>query len=176
MAFWSVGIMILTGTINRASIRRILNLPFITLCLGLTLNLTGLEAQIPPFVLKSLHMLSLCAIPMGLILAGATFADLMTSQALGKIFSRIPLLSLLTRLVILPLLFILIAKYLPGTSIELRRIIIIQAAMPAAIFPLVVSKHYKGDTETAVHVVAATTLGSLFTIPIWIGWGMAWVF
>ena len=75
---------------------------------------------------------------------------------------------------ILPVLFLLLAKYLP-CSIELKRIIAIQAAMPAAVFSIVIAKHYCGDPATALRVVLGTSLVGLVTIPLWLRFGMKFV-
>jgi predicted permease len=76
----------------------------------------------------------------------------------------------LVRLVLLPLGFLVLARYLP-CSVELKRVIILQAAMPAAVFPIVMAKHYGGDTATALRVVISTSALSLITTPIWIRLG-----
>ena len=46
------------------------------------------------------------------------------------------------------LLFLVLARYLP-CPVELKRVILLQAAMPAAVFPIVIGKVYGGDTATA---------------------------
>lgn len=74
----------------------------------------------------------------------------------------------------LPFLFILAAKYLPAT-IELKRVLVLQAAMPAAIFPIAMARHYGGDVRLAMRVVFATSLAGLVTIPLWIRWGLQMV-
>ena len=51
----------------------------------------------------------------------------------------------------------------------------LEAAMPAAVFPIVMAKHYGGDPATAVRVVVATSLVGLLTIPLWIRFGMHFV-
>jgi hypothetical protein len=56
--------------------------------------------------------------------------------------------------------------------VELKRIIVVQAAMPAAMLPLVLARHYGGDPQTAMQVVLSTTIAGLLTIPFWIQFGM----
>jgi len=62
-------------------------------------------------------------------------------------------------------------KWLP-CSVELRQVIVVQAAMPCAMFPIILCKLYKGDTAMAVQIVIATTALSLLTIPYWISFGL----
>jgi hypothetical protein len=75
---------------------------------------------------------------------------------------------------ILPVAFLLLAKFLPCT-LELKRVIVVQAAMPAGIFPIVLAKHYGGRPLTAVQVVVGTTVLGVLVIPLWLQFGLAWV-
>ena len=82
--------------------------------------------------------------------------------------------SALFRLGIIPALMLGLVRWLP-CSVEVKRVIVVQAAMPAGVFPIVLSRLYGGDPATAVRIVAGTTILSLVTIPLWIRWGMAWL-
>ena len=70
----------------------------------------------------------------------------------------------------MPVLFLLVARFLP-CSIELKRVIVIEGAMSSAMFPIVMAKHYGGDTRTAIQVVMGTTFAGLVMIPLWIRLG-----
>jgi predicted permease len=59
--------------------------------------------------------------------------------------------------------------------VELKRVIVIEAAMPAGILPIVIARHYGGQPLTAVQVVVATTVVGLLVIPLWLRVGLAWV-
>ncbi len=72
------------------------------------------------------------------------------------------------------MLFLLAAKFLPA-SVELKRVMVLEAAMPAAVFPIVMARHYQGDPATAMRVVLGTSVVSLATIPLWIKFGMKFV-
>jgi len=78
------------------------------------------------------------------------------------------------RLGLLPIAFLLLARLLP-LSAELQRVVILQAAMPAAVFPIIVARRYGGDPITAVRVAVATSVGGLLTIPVWLRIGMSWL-
>jgi predicted permease len=69
---------------------------------------------------------------------------------------------------------LLLAKCLPA-SVELKRVIVLEAAMPAAVFPIVMARHYAGDPATAMRVVIGTSVVGLVTIPLWIRFGMHFV-
>jgi predicted permease len=67
-----------------------------------------------------------------------------------------------------------LAKYLP-CSIELKRVIVVQGAMPAATFPIVIAQHYGGRPLTAVQVALATQAAAIAITPLWLRAGLAWV-
>jgi predicted permease len=70
----------------------------------------------------------------------------------------------------MPLLFLLLARFLP-CSVEFKRVLVLQAAMPSAVLPIVLTKHCGGDPRTALQVVLGTSFAGLLTIPLWIHFG-----
>ena len=174
VAIWTVGIVLLTGEFNRGAIRRVINPPVIALIIALTVNGFGLDAAMPMWMERIIHMLAVCSIPLGLLLAGASIADLLTPKSILGM-PRVVFGSIAVRLGLLPLAFLLVAAFLPGLSPELRQVLVVQAAMPAGIFPIVLSRHYCGEPTVAIGVVLSTTLASVITMPLWIQWGTAWV-
>jgi predicted permease len=78
------------------------------------------------------------------------------------------------RLGIFPVLILAAAKWLP-LSIELKRVLVVQAAMPAGVMPIIIARHYGGQPLTAVQIVLGTTVLALLTIPLWLKAGLAWV-
>ncbi|MCX6904935.1 MAG: AEC family transporter, partial [Verrucomicrobia bacterium] len=133
-------------------------------------------------LLTAAHVLGQCAFPMGLLLIGAVVSDEFKEfrqrgagpQSAQSAGWRVIIGSCLLRLGVLPMLFLLLARYLP-CSAELKSVIVLQAAMPAAVFPIVISKHYGGDINTALRVVLGTSVAGLLTIPLWIRFGMHFV-
>ncbi len=121
-------------------------------------------------VVRIVDLLANCAIPLSLLLTGATIADVWRDTDLSEGWGTTTLACVL-RLGVLPALFFAFAWLMPDAS--LHRVIIIQAAMPAAIFPIVLARHYGGDAPTAVRVVIGTQIVSLATIPLWLSFGLA---
>jgi predicted permease len=83
----------------------------------------------------------------------------------------VAILSPLLRLAIIPIAFLGAAYALPLTM-ELKRILVIQGAMPAAVFSIMVARLYGGHAPTAVQVIISTTLVSMVTTPFVIAWGL----
>jgi malate permease and related proteins len=173
IALWSFGLVLLGGVTLRESWKKIINPPLIAIVLTVALNFVIGKNHFPEFLLKTAHMLGQCAIPFGVLLIGATMADY-AHEFRSVRSAQLVVVSCLLRLGILPVLFLLLAKYLP-CSVELKRIITIQAAMSAAVFPIVMAKHYGGDPATALRVVLGTSLVGLVTIPLWLRFGMKFV-
>lgn len=172
-ALWTVGLVLLKGGSLGKEWRRIFNLPLLAIGLGLTLNGLGWERHAPGFILTTIKMLGQCAIPMGMILVGATIMDHVHEFHSHSAW-RVMGWACLLRLGLLPLLMLLLAKGLP-CSVELKRVIVLQASMPAAVFPIIMAKHYGGDTPTALRVAISTLAVGLVTTPLWIRFGSQWV-
>ena len=54
-------------------------------------------------------------------------------------------------------------------------VLMLEAAMPTAVFPIKLAKLYKGDPATAMRAVLSTAVVSPVTIPLWIKFGMRFV-
>ena len=173
IAFWVFGLMLLSGVSIKEGWRKVLNAPVVSILCGLALNYTHGSEWMPQFLLTGAHMLGQCAIPVALLLIGAVVSDEFREFHSAPRW-RVMIGACVLRLAVLPILFLLLAKYLP-CSAELKSVIVLQSAMPAAVFPIVISKHYGGDLNTALRVVLATSVVGLITIPLWIRFGLAFV-
>jgi predicted permease len=167
IACWTAGVGMLTG-FDRAPWRLALNAPVITILGSLVLNFTGWHVYVPQMAHNTFVMLGACAVPLAVLLIGASIADLIGQEAMQW---KVAVLSPVLRLGVLPLAFVAAAYYLPVTT-ELKRILIVQAAMPSAVFNIMIARMYGGHAPTAVQVVIATTVVSCATTPLVIAWGL----
>lgn len=167
LACWTAGVGLLTG-LNKAPWRLALNAPVITILISLVLNFTGLHAHVPQIAHKTFTMLGTCAVPLAVLLIGASIADLWGQDAMQW---KVAVVSPILRLGIIPIAFLAVACYLP-ISLELKRVIVVQGAMPSAVFNIMIARLYGGHASTAVQVVMATTLVSCVTTPLVIAWGL----
>ncbi len=169
-ALWTLGIMVISGASPREGWKRIFSIPVLAILAAMALNFACARNWMPTFVLGAVHSMGAAAIPLGLVLTGAVFADLAHGSS-EKTAGAVSLGACLLRLGLLPLAFLAIARWLP-CPVELRHVIIVQAAMPSAVIPVILAKHYGGNPSTAFRIVLATTLVGLFTIPIWLRFGV----
>jgi hypothetical protein len=174
IAMWTLGVLVLSG--GAGGWKKVFSPPLIALVLALALNFLGM-AFTPPaplpavgkIILTGIHWLGQSAIPLALLLIGAIVAD-HVGEARGGRSVRVVAVASLVRIGLLPFAFLLLAKFLP-CSIELKRVLILQGAMPSAVLPIVISKHYGGDARIAIQVALGTSAVGLVTIPLWIHFG-----
>lgn len=173
-AIWTVGILVLSGLSLREGWRRLLNPPLLSLVVAVGINLLRLDGYVPAFFKDAVHLCAACAVPLALLLIGATLYEyILRPSSLFDV--RVGVGSCAVRLLLLPVFMLLLARYLP-CPVDLKRVILVQAAMPAGVLSLVIAKHYGGQPLTAVRVVIATTLVGLGVIPLWLKAGLLWVF
>ncbi len=174
VAMWSIGVATISG--HQAGKRwwaPLLNPPILAVLAGLVLNLLGADRWIPSSVDTSWHMLGLCAVPLGLLLTGAVLADHATPHVLRRGWSA-AFLGIGLRLGVLPVLLLGLTLLLPADP-ALHAVLIVQAAMPSAVFPIVLAKIHDGDMPTALRVVLGTSLVGLITIPLWLAFGLRFI-
>lgn len=169
-ALWTVGMAVMTG---RAGFRSMINGPFIAVIVALFLNYTGLYLYIPKIIATTMEMLGRCAIPMAIFMIGATIGGFFDKGIFQDAF-RVAFSSVLVRLVLAAGIFLCVAKFFPIPD-DLRRLLVVQAAMPAAVFPIVVARLFGGQPQVAIQVVIATSVVGIVTAPLVIGWGLRWI-
>ncbi|MGA2052853.1 MAG: AEC family transporter, partial [Opitutales bacterium] len=139
--------------------------------LALVLNLSGLSPHLPQPLTATFHLLGGAAIPFALLLIGAILYDL-TRTINWHEHLRAPVAGLVLRLGLLPVAILLVTALVPKSMIEVRRVLVLQAAMPCGIFPIVITKYYNADTPLALRIVMLTTLAGVLLIPLWLGFGL----
>lgn len=169
-AMWTVLLMLLSG-IARPSWKVFLKGPILAVILGILVMQTETDQYVPSMMLDLFSTIGVCAIPMSLLLVGTAMCDLLGNM---KFDWKHGAGAVLARLALIPVLMLVCAKYLP-IGMELKQVLVIQAALPSGMFPIVLSRHYGGRTDVAVNAVMATTIVSLITMPLVIAFGKFWV-
>lgn len=169
-ALWSVGVMIMSGE-RGFKWRRLVNGPMFAVVTGLLLVGLGLDDQVTGSVRKAISMIGVGAFPLAILITGCTMIDLAGSE---KPSWKIVLGSSLVRLILAPAVILSAAKFLP-LSLELRQVLVVQAAMPAGMTAILLARLYGGRPAIAVQIVIATSILSLITLPWIITWGTQWI-
>jgi hypothetical protein len=173
IAIWTVGVLVLTGQSLREGWRRLVSPILVTLVLAVICNQTGVTPHLPVVLTSTVHALAVCAIPLGLIMSGVNLAQYL-NESRGLFDLRVSGGAMALRLGALPIVVLLLAKFLP-CPIELKRVLVIQAAMPTAMMPIIIARLYGGHPRTAVQIVLGTTALGILVIPLWLRAGLEWV-
>jgi len=167
IALWTIAVGVLTG-MTKAPWKLLVNAPVIAIVIALVGNAVGLHAYVPKILHTVMGNLGSCAIPLCVLLIGASIYDLWGREPINW---KVAIASPVLRMALLPMLFIGAGMLLP-LSVDLKRILVVQAGMPSAVFAIVLARHYGGHAATAVQVVLATTVVSLASTPVMIAFGM----
>jgi predicted permease len=173
LALWSVGVAIISGSSRRGWKRALMSPPMLAVLLATLIRQFSLADHLPAAITTAIGAMGDCAIPMGLLLSGAIIVDFLRdwtwSGSAAVIASAIGI-----RQGLMPIVMLLAAAALSGTT-EFRQVVMLQAAMPVAVFPIVLVRLYGRDTETALRVVLSTSLAGIVLIPIWLAIGSWWL-
>ncbi len=185
VALWTVGFAMFMRHSPLRDWRRVLTTPVRAIVLGVTVNLvtTALGAPLNAttldaaawgwpvkVVLSAIHALGQCSIPLAMLLIGATMADFWDEFRKSE-GAGVMALAISVRNIITPALMVLLAWALP-VSLELKETLVVQAAMPAGVFTLLLARHNGGSVPVALQVIFSTSAAALITLPLWIHFGM----
>jgi len=170
LAMWTVGIMIMSGG-GAMNWKKLINGPVVAVAVGLLFVFTGLDDSFHGPARRAMSMIGVGAFPLGIMIIGCTIMDLIGTERPNP---RVISAALLVRLCLAPLAILSAAKFLPIAT-ELKQVLVVQAAMPAAITPIIIARMYGGRPAVAVQVVVFTTVASLLTVPWIITWGCRWL-
>ncbi|EMI57897.1 AEC family transporter [Rhodopirellula sallentina] len=190
MAMWSVGIAIISGGVNapnassskpRSNVSRwigtlapaITSPPIVAATLAVATRVLGWDVYVPSALMKTISILAAASIPMGLMLSGAIIIDFLKAAQWNGATPLI-LASLGYRQLLMPLGMLAFAAT-ALTQTDLQQVMLLQAAMPSAVFPVVLTRLYHGDTTTALRIVLSTSIAGLFLIPLWMSLGAWWL-
>ncbi|MCX6866114.1 MAG: AEC family transporter [Verrucomicrobia bacterium] len=170
LAMWSVGVMIMSGE-RGMPWRKLINGPVIAVIGGLLLVALGWDAYCVGPARKAMSMIGIGAFPLAIVITGCTIMDLVVAE---KPTWKIICGASLVRLVLAPIAFLTAARFLPIAT-ELRQVLVVQAAMPAAMTPIMLARLYGGRPAIAVQIVVCTTALSLISLPWIITLGCQWI-
>jgi predicted permease len=173
LALWSVGIWVIGGGQGGSNRQRFFSPPVLAIVAAFAIKQLGAEALIPAPVMQMAGALGQCAVPLGLALSGAILFDF-ASQVPWRNAIRTILAACGFRLLAMPLLLLVAASLLPLTP-PMRQVMLLQAAMPSAVFAVILARLFDKDVATAVQVVLATSVVGTISIPLWLYFGRMWL-
>lgn len=169
---WSLGVALMCGGAKNLRLSTLLRGPLLAVCLSLALAWSGLGAYVAqPPVMKAAEMVGAVATPICLILFGCSMYDLLQDFSWQP---RMLISGLISRLALAPALILLLAWALPVDPL-IKRIMVIQSAIPSAVIPVILAKRFGGQPAIGTQILLSTTVCSFLTLPIWLALGNAFV-
>ena len=144
-----------------SSMKNILSPPLLALLFGVATLL--FKISFPDFLMNSLKYLGNMTIPLsllfiGAVIFGANLKDIRFSKDIAAV--------IITRFVIAPSLVLLVAWFIPIPEI-MKKVFVIQSAMPAMIQVTIIAKVHGADAEYSAVLAALTTLFAAIAIPFY---------
>ena len=172
IATWTVAVSVLGGS-SQSKWRQIVNGPFVAVLAGLALHYAGAANWMPVIITTAVDSLGSCAVPMCLFMIGATIVD-QSRNAEWTLRWPTVLGTCVLRLALLPTMILTIAWALP-LSLELKQVLLVQASMPAAVFPIILARIYGGHPPTAIQIALVTNFISVISTPVILELGRRWL-
>lgn len=172
LGVWTFAMMILRGA-NGPDWRLMVNGPTVAVLSGIALHYCAADSWIPGPISRTFEMLGSCAIPMCLFMIGVTIAN-QSRRASWELRWPTVVAACALRQALLPMLILSAAALLPVRT-ELKQVLMVQAAMPSAVIPIMLARMYGGHTPTAIQIVLVTTGVSFVTMPLLLELGRRWV-
>jgi hypothetical protein len=158
LLLFSLGVYVTSKKHWKNGIKEVFKVPLIYAAfLGLSLNL--LRINVPELVIEPLNFIGMMGIPLVLLTLGYNLSKVKIAS-----FPTTFLASFL-RMGVGLLLGIFVVNIFDLTGI-LRSVVILNSAMPAAVFSSILATKYKNEANLVSSVVFVTTLISLVTIPL----------
>lgn len=153
---------------QKFQLRGLITPPLVGVLLGVFMVWTGLVNWIPTPLQNATALLGNAAVPLSLVILGATIA---TTPLRLRTHAPLILKSLLTKLILIPAITLLLLVWmdLPPELSLLGLFWLLQAAYPQASNLVLQIRTYGGNAERVCAVLVAGYAVSLLTLPLWVG-------
>jgi hypothetical protein len=164
LIIWSFGVYMLSTQENKKfELGSLFSPPVIAIISSLVLVFLKVNTLIPEAVLKPIHMIGECTVPLAMLVVGGSLALIRLEQvdktAIG--------LLVIVKLILLPLvgLFLVLKFNLPEL---IGLLIVMQLAVPPATSLAVITKHYKKEDLLISQGIFFGHIFSLVTLPLFL--------
>jgi malate permease and related proteins len=173
-AVWTFGVAFLSGAPPGKSLKQLAQPMTVALAVALAINFAGLgETAAIHFAGQFCHTIGECAIPIGTILTGIYLHE--TLQGFKFIAdARVSFGVMAVRWLAMPVILLSVACWFI-TDPALRKVMMVQAAMPAGIFTFLIVELYRGDVSVALRVAVVTVAFCPLITPLWLYVGSRWL-
>lgn len=167
--FWTIGNYSISTdgktapakVISIGTLKNVFSPPFIGFVVATSLIILGIT--LPKFIIDTAKYLGGMTTPLsmifiGIVMFGVNLKDIKLNRDI--------IAALVGRFIVSPLIVILVAMYIP-IPLLMKKVFVIQAALPAMTQTTVMAKVYEADTEYAALLVSITTIFAIIAIPIY---------
>lgn len=161
---WTYGVSLLNKDKGQLSIQGILRNPAI-IAFVLSIFIFVFQIRIPIVLIQSMNYLTSINTPLAMMILGCYVAQV-EMNSLRKLLGFVK--PILTKLVLVPLIVLLIFKFIPLNNIEMFMALFIVSGAPTATSLVMFSAVYDSDVTKAAQLVSYSTLLSSITLPIMI--------
>jgi len=159
--FWTHGMIVMSGKRDFGAIKKaFVSPPMLAIFAGFGLFVAGI--LLPPVVYTPLRLLGNVNTPLAMLVAGVSLSGANWGRLLVN--KRLYAVCLL-RLLVLPAVVMLVFSLLPAPPL-VRATVIVLSACPVAANVILFAYRYDKNPTYASEVFAATTVLSMFTIPL----------
>lgn len=157
---WTYGVYTIAGDKSVMNPAKVIKNPIvISVVIGLALFF--LEIEMPSFVTTIFTNIANVNTPLAMILSGVYLAQ---TNLLGMIKKKDNYMVSLVRLIIIPLITMIVFKFLPFGNETIKLAILIAAACPVGSNVAIFASAYNKDYKAAVEYVCMSTVGCLITL------------
>jgi predicted permease len=173
-AVWTVGIAMLSGESLRKGLKKLFQPMTVALFVALAINLAGFgKSASIVFASDLCHVIGDCAIPIGTLLTGIYLHEIIKDF---RLVSDAPVSFgvMAVRWLLMPLLVLATVNQFV-TDESLRKVMLVQAAMPCGIFTFLIVEMFKGDVMVSLRCSVITMLCCPLVTPVWLYLGARWL-
>ena len=169
---WGISVLTPKGESSGSALRRLLNMPTVSMFVGIAMGLSGLGRYLPEFLTSGLDSLKTCMGPMAMLLAGVTIArfDLAGMLKNKKVYA-----ATLLRLFVIPAVLVaalygvkVLVHSLFGLDIsnDVLFYAFFATAMPLGLNTVVFPEAYGGNPETGASMALISHTLCVLSIPL----------
>ena len=166
--FWSVGNYLVAqdaGQKGRMRLKSLFPIPLLVFLLSVVLIVLGVK--LPSVLMKTAGYLGNMVTPISRIYTGYVSMRMLERGSLKRHKGYTPML--FWRFVIAPVFALLAALIVPVASVDVRNVILVQAAMPVMTQTTILAGNWNADTEYVAGGLLISMVISLAVIPILMG-------
>ena len=159
---WTYGVYTITDDKSVMDFKKIMKNPLI-LSVGIGIVIYFLNIRLPKIAMDIISSISAINTPLAMIVSGVYLAQ---SDLLNAMRKKDAWLLSLARLIVIPLIVMLVFRFLPFGSTAMKLSILLAGACPVGSNVAVFAQQYDKDYRKGVEYVCVSTLLSILALPL----------